>query len=204
MAALRGSRDLRASLPDRSAPDRSADGSQEEDMATDTTPSLRPGRGAFALLLLAAALGPTALHAQRSADVAANEEMQVTADEVRADRKAIVARYMALGDEQANKFWPIYDAYQKAIAEDNKKLDELGASFRGNYASMTDKQVETLLKGALERESKLIETRRQYRDKFGNALRPKQVLRLYQIEFRMDAVVRYELAGTAPLVQTSR
>jgi hypothetical protein len=92
----------------------------------------------------------------------------------------------------------------KAISEDNRKLDELGASFRGNYASMTDKQVETLLKEALERESKLIETRRQYRDKFGNALRPKQVLRLYQIEFRMDAVVRYELAGTAPLVQTSR
>jgi hypothetical protein len=36
--------------------------------------------------------------------------------------------------------------------------------------------------------------------RFGEVLSPKQVLRLYQLESKMDAVLRYALAGSVPLI----
>jgi hypothetical protein len=164
--------------------------------------SLRPGRTvASALLLLAGAgLCPAALRAQKPA-VSARTELELTADSVRAQRKAIVARAMQLSDSQSNKFWPIYDQYQRDITEDNRKLFDAMAGFGNNFANLSDEQAKTALKEYEEREERVLETRHVYVGRFGKVLRPKQVLRLYQLEAKMDAVLRYALAGAVPLVK---
>ena len=42
-------------------------------------------------------------------------DMQALRTAVRADKKAYVASVMKLTDEEAKKFWPAYDAYQRTL-----------------------------------------------------------------------------------------
>jgi hypothetical protein len=168
--------------------------------------SPRPAPTFAAILLLLAGFGlhPAAARAQNpSAESAARTELELTADSVRLARKEIVARAMALSTDQANKFWPIYDEYQKSISTDNSKLFEAVSKFAGNFANMTDDQAKTALKEFQAREERVLDTRRKYMGRFGKVLSPKEVLRLYQLESKMDAVLRFALAGAVPLVEPS-
>ena len=45
------------------------------------------------------------------------------------------------------------------------------------------------------------ELRRRYLESFYEVLPAKKVMRFYQIEHKMDAVLRYQLAATIPVVE---
>ena len=42
-------------------------------------------------------------------------DAQILLDTIRANRKALVAVNLALRPEEADKFWPLYERYQKEI-----------------------------------------------------------------------------------------
>src|SRR5260221_13200513 len=49
-------------------------------------------------------------------------DMQILADKVKADKKALVAQNMELTEAEAKSFWPIYDAYQQDLQKINNRL----------------------------------------------------------------------------------
>jgi hypothetical protein len=67
---------------------------------------------ASALILGLAAAGRAA---EPSSGTAAKTNLGVLLDAIRANRKALVAVNLKLTDEEAAKFWPIYDRYQKEM-----------------------------------------------------------------------------------------
>ena len=46
----------------------------------------------------------------------------------------------------------------------------------------------------------LLDVRQRYLESFSAALPPRKVLRFYQIENKIDAVLRYELAASIPVL----
>ena len=65
------------------------------------------------LLLVAASLiAPIALAQDKAADVT---DMQALRAALKSDKKAFVASVMKLGDAEGNKFWPIYESYQRNL-----------------------------------------------------------------------------------------
>jgi hypothetical protein len=50
-------------------------------------------------------------------------------------------------------------------------------------------------------EADRVRVKRAYVDEFAKALPGRKLARFYQIENRMDAVIRYDLAATIPLVE---
>lgn len=46
---------------------------------------------------------------------AADTNMEILLQKVKADKKLLVANNMGLTEEEAKKFWPLYDEYQKEL-----------------------------------------------------------------------------------------
>ena len=58
-----------------------------------------------------------------------NMEMELLTEKVKADKKLLVGLNMPLTNEEANDFWPLYDAYQKELQTVNQEIRRLIVEF---------------------------------------------------------------------------
>ena len=58
-------------------------------------------------------------------DTAAETDMQILMEKVKADKKLLVAQNMNLTDAESQAFWPIYDSYQKDLNAINQRTLKL-------------------------------------------------------------------------------
>jgi hypothetical protein len=128
-------------------------------------------------------------------------QVYLTVDRIRTERKAIVADYMDLTDAEAKAFWPIYDAYQKDLEVPHKRLADLALRFGQAYPSVTNNEADKFLEDYLNAEKNILDRKRTFVGRFQKAIPAKKVLRLYQLENRMDATVDYNLVSELPLVK---
>jgi hypothetical protein len=133
---------------------------------------------------------------------AATTNMQILLDKVKADKKVIVAANMNLSDAQAKAFWPIYDAYQTDLQKTNERTANMIQSYAEAYNSgaMTDQQAQPLIKESLAIEASEAAMHKSYAAKLGKVLPAMKVARYLQIENKIRAAIRYEMADKIPLV----
>ncbi len=129
------------------------------------------------------------------------DTMQFVREKLQADKKLLVATNMDLTEKQAQAFWPIYESYQKDLGLVNGRMLVLLQDFAKNYPSMTDQEAKKLVDDYLAIEQDRINLKQAYRPKLRKALPEKKVARYLQIENKVEAVIRYELAGKIPLVK---
>ena len=139
--------------------------------------------------------------AQPSGGEAANANLDVLINAIRANRKAVVAVNLKLTDDEAAKFWPIYDRYQKEVNAVGDRLVEVIGDYAKSFRDLPDDKAMKLVDDYLTIEADRVKVRRAYLDEFGKSLPGRKVARFYQIENKMDAVVRYELASTIPVIE---
>ncbi|HEX4937730.1 MAG TPA: hypothetical protein VFX11_03590 [Candidatus Kapabacteria bacterium] len=130
-------------------------------------------------------------------------DMKILADKIKADKRLLVAANMQLTDAEAKGFWPLYDAYQKELEAINVNLvkgiaDYADASAKG---PLSDAEAKNLVDNSLKVEASELELKRSYVPKLGKVLPAMKVARYLQIENKIRAVIRYELASKIPLVQ---
>ncbi|HKY00481.1 MAG TPA: hypothetical protein VJL86_12245 [Steroidobacteraceae bacterium] len=145
--------------------------------------------------------GPAVL-AQESQDQAANN-MEIVREKVRADKKLLVAANMELTESEAAAFWPVYEAYQKEIADLNQRTLKVIESYADvyNQGAVSDDAAKKLLDEALAIDSAEVDLRKSYVSKFSKVLPAAKVARYYQIERKIRAAINYELASGIPLVK---
>ena len=131
------------------------------------------------------------------------DNMQILRDKIKADKKLVVATNMELTESEAKGFWPIYDQYQKELQKINKRmanvLESYAADFRGK--SLTDDKAKKLIEEAVAIEQAEANLKSTYAPKLSKVLPVKKVARYLQIENKIRAVVKYDLAQGVPLVQ---
>ena len=73
--------------------------------------------------------------------------LEIVHEKLKADKKLIVAKYMELTESEAQKFWPVYDEYQKDLQRSNERLQSLLESYAADYKgkSLTDEKAKKLL-----------------------------------------------------------
>ena len=129
------------------------------------------------------------------------DTMQIVREKARADKKLFVAVNLQLTDSEAEAFWPIYDSYQKELDNLTDRFIKLIEDYARNYETMSDEVARKLLDEYLAIEGEHQRLRQSYLPKFREALPDKKVVRYYQLENKIDAVVDYELAANIPLVE---
>jgi hypothetical protein len=134
---------------------------------------------------------------------AADTNMQILRDKVKADKKLLVAANMELTDAEAKGFWPIYEAYQRDLQLLNERLEKTILSYADAYNSqtLTDTTAKKLADEALAIDEEEIRMRKACAAKLTPVLPGKKAARYLQIENKIRALLRYELAGGIPLVE---
>ena len=136
-----------------------------------------------------------------AAGEAADADMDVLRDSIRANKKALVAANLALTDGEAKAFWPVYDRYEGELKAVNDRLLKVIEDYMANYKSLADDKAATLVTDYLTVEEDRAKLRRSYLPEFSKALPGRKVARMYQIENKMDAVLRYDLAEEIPVAE---
>jgi hypothetical protein len=157
-----------------------------------------------ALTLLPAAVPPAGAKEPAKASAAAparEADIAVLRDAIRTNKKALVAASLDLSDAEKAKFWPIYESYQKELTAVHDRYLKVIDDYTKSFATLTDEHAKQLLDEWLTADADRVKLRRDYVPKFAEVLSGRKLARFYQIENKMDAVVRYDLAATIPVVQ---
>jgi len=130
--------------------------------------------------------------------------MEILIQKIKADKKLLVAANMDLNDAEGKKFWPLYDAYQHDLTELNQRLGKTIKAytevFNEGKGMISDDAAKNLLKEALSIEEAEVKLKRTYAEKIGKVLPATKTTRYIQIENKIRAVIKMELAQQIPLV----
>ena len=149
------------------------------------------------VLVAAAAVLALPAAAQTSSD------MQILAEKIKADKKLVVAANMQLTEDEAKGFWPVYEAYQKDLAGINRRLGGTIKNYAAAYrkGEVSDETAKKLINEAIAIEDAEVKLKRSYVPRLEKVLPGVKVARYIQIENKIRAIVRYELAAQIPLVK---
>ena len=134
----------------------------------------------------------------------ADTNMQILVQKLKADKKLVVAANMELTDAESKGFWPLYDAYQKDLQHVNERIvkavSEFAEAYNQGKGTIANDTAKKLLNEAIVVEEKEVVLKREYADKIGKVLPAAKTARYIQIENKIRAIIKFELAQQIPLV----
>jgi hypothetical protein len=110
---------------------------------------------------------------------------------------------MGLTESEAKGFWPVYEGYQKELDQIYERMGKVIGDYAKAYNAntLTDQQARTLNAEVLDIDDAEGKLARSYTTKLDQVLPGKKVARYFQLERKIRAVLRYELADKIPLVK---
>jgi Spy/CpxP family protein refolding chaperone len=166
-------------------------------------------RKTFALLVTISLVGLSALtwaQAQRPPAPPAggtptvDEVLQAVRADLQGSRADIVAKNMTLTSEQAAKFWPVFEAYQK---EQNVIMDDQLKGIQKyveSYQNLDDAGALGLINAHFDRDARMNALRQKWLGEFQKTLPTRLAVRVLQIDRRLSLVHQIEYASRIPLV----
>lgn len=148
--------------------------------------------------MVMAMVGP-ALSENKTAD-----NMKIVHEKIRADKKLFVAENMELTETEAKAFWPVYERYQDEQFLLRARTEKLIGNYADAYERMTDVTARQLLDESLTIQSLDLKVRQAYLEEFRKVLPDIKVVRYYQMESKIQAVLLYELAANIPLIKMGK
>jgi hypothetical protein len=121
-------------------------------------------------------------------------------ESMQAQRADIMAKGLTLPADQAAKFWPLFEQYQK---EQNVIIDaqiEAVKKYAAHYQSLTDTDSVDFVKALLDRDAKMDALRAKWLPKFQSAVPGGTAARAIQIDRRISQIAQAELSSQVPLV----
>ena len=130
-------------------------------------------------------------------------DMQILAQKIKADKKLVVAANMQLTEAEAKGFWPVYDAYQKDLQGINQRVAGAIKNYAAAYnkGPVSDETAKKLINEAIAIEDAEVKLKASYVPRLEKVIPGMKVARYIQIENKIRAIIKYELAANIPLVQ---
>jgi len=131
------------------------------------------------------------------------DNMQILRDKIKADKKLLVSANMELTESEAKGFWPVYEEYQKELTAINQRIGKLIESYAADYRAntLTDEKAQKLIDELVAIEKADGGLQASYAPKLSKVMPAKKVARYLQIENKIRAALKYELAANIPVVQ---
>ena len=141
---------------------------------------------------------------QKPTEAQVREAAALTRAQLQSDRQAVVAANLPLNGEQAAAFWPVYREYRNEMQKLGDRSLALIVDYAKSFESMTDEQATKLIDDYLSIEKDMVKVRSDWAPKFRKILPATAVLRFYQIENKIDAILKFDAADQVPLVQLKK
>jgi len=130
---------------------------------------------------------------------APDQDVQLLREDLRSQKKQIVAANMDLTDTEAEKFWPVYDRYAEDLAKIYDTKIALVEEYLDHYKTMNGDEAESYIRRRAAADSNIMQLRLKYVPEFRKVLSGRQTALFFQIEWRLDLLINLQLAQ-APLI----
>ena len=145
----------------------------------------------------------TAMAAPAMAQKAVTTNMEILGQKIKADKKLVVAQNLSLTDAEGTAFWPVYDAYQKDLEKINQRIAVTILAYAEAYnkGPVSNETAKKLLDEAVAIDAAEAKLKTDTVPRVLAVLPAMKAARYIQIENKIRAAVRYELAAGIPLVE---
>jgi len=116
-------------------------------------------------------------------------------------KKLVVMENMELSDDAAKNFWPVYGKYQEKLFNNAQKRGEVIASYASVYQDMSDSQALELVEDYYRTQDERLALMKQYAKELKTVLPGNKVFRYLQVENKLEAIARFEMAKGIPLAR---
>ena len=137
----------------------------------------------------------------RSTPTVTDQDIQLLREDIRSQKKQLVAANMQLTDAEATKFWPVYDAYTVETTKIGDARTALIKEYAQTYETMTDAQAKNLVKRSEGVDQQTVALRSQWMPKFEAVLSGKKAALFYQLDRRIELLLNLQLASGIPMVK---
>lgn len=127
-------------------------------------------------------------------------QLQLAQVQAGAGKRAFVEGQLGLTPDEAEAFWPVFDAHQQALAELNRRrvVNILAYARAWESGGIDRKSGDELASEAIAiEEDEAAALKRTYR-KLKRALPADKAIRYLQVESKLRAIIRFEQAAAVP------
>ena len=136
-----------------------------------------------------------------SAQTAMDEQIALARQSAHTDRQVLIMGNMHFTADESAEFWPAWKQYRAAMAANTDRMLALIANFARNYEQMTDMKANELMVDSFSIRMQDLVIKQQFANDINKFMPTKKVMRVIQIENKLDAALQLKLASGIPLVK---
>ncbi len=138
-----------------------------------------------------------------SAQSATDRDIDLLRKDVRSQKRQIIASNLQLNDQEAEKFWPLYDQYTADLVKINDAKYSAIKEYTIGYSTLTDDQAMALVRKMLSVDQAVAELRLRYTSIFNNVISGKKTSVFFQLDRRLVMLIDLQLASQIPMIVMS-
>jgi Spy/CpxP family protein refolding chaperone len=118
-----------------------------------------------------------------------------------ADRAQVMAKGLKLDAQQAAKFWPLFETFQKEQAAIVDAQTKSLKDYADRFQTLTDADATAYINSLLDRDQKMHDLRVKWLQKFTAAVGPKSAASAIQLDRRLGNITQVQLSSQIPLIR---
>lgn len=116
-------------------------------------------------------------------------------------KRLVVMENMDFTEEEAAAFWPVYEEHQEELFQINQRGAKLILAYASVYQTLTDEQAVKLVDEYYDIQDDRLAVMKKMAAEVGKTLPGKKAFRYMQVESKLSAIGRFELAKEIPLAR---
>jgi len=116
-------------------------------------------------------------------------------------KRLVVMENMEFTEEEAAAFWPVYEEHQEELFQINQRGAKLILAYASVYQTLTDEQAVKLVDEYYDIQDDRLAVMKKMAAGVSKVLPGKKAFRYLQVESKLSAIGRFELAKAIPLAQ---
>jgi hypothetical protein len=146
-----------------------------------------------------------AAHAQAAASkdsqTVSEQDVKLLRQDLRSQKKQLIAANLTLTDAESTKFWPVYDQFSAEMTTLGDQRLALIKEYATGFGSLTDAQAQSLLNRSLALDEAATQLRIKYVPIINKVLPGTKTATFFQMERRISTLIDLQVASQIPLVQ---
>lgn len=130
-----------------------------------------------------------------------NKDLELLRRDLRAKRKELIAANLKLSEDEAKRFWPVYDQYIKELIAINDKKFALIQNYADNFGKMSDFESLLFIRNWLDYDIDTTQLRQRYVPIVAKVLDGKKTATFFQLDRRIAMMLDLQVSSQMPLVQ---
>jgi hypothetical protein len=131
-----------------------------------------------------------------------DQQLALLRRDIRSIKKQLIAANLTLTDNEATKFWQVYEQYSAETERINDTRTAIIKEYSDEYGTLTDDQADNLIRRWLDTDIEQTKLRQRYVAIFRTVLPGKKAATFFQLDRRISTMIDVQLTSQLPLAQS--